>query len=550
MNVIFEGDTMKFKVMTSIILMCIISVCMSVSAASYSDVPADHWAVSVINEAAEKGIMQGRDDGTFGLGDTIKRSEFAAMLVRLMKWDKSKSDTPLFSDVQNNEWFFSDVNTLAEHNVYNEENFRPNDMITRREMAVMLVKALGYEPLAESEEENIFSDVSSDSGYICVANKLGIINGKSETIYDPEGSALREEGAAMMMRIYDKLALPLNEVHGFYAISSWSQRDIAAQMDTVSFGWSRLQYTDDNQVLLNQTSDGGNDWCIPDGAQDAIDYMKQNGVSINLAVTMTDTEDCNAILLNPDNRSEAINQILNAASDFNGVTIDFEGMKGLELKEGLNEFIKELKTALNDKQLYVAVHPVLKNSSEYFDAYDYKTLGEYADRIILMAHDYAANTLPDSLLNTDFIATPVTPFDEVYTALKAITNPISGVGDINKIQLAISTASTVAWNTEDKKIIDSTPLHPSIDTVQKRLAQEDTEITYSNTYKNPYAFYTTEDQQQILLWYEDSRSVKDKIDLAKMFGIRSISIWRIGEIANGSPEQYMDIWNTILSETL
>ena len=125
----------------------------------------------------------------------------------------------------------------------------------------------------------------------------------------------------------------------------------------------------------------------------------------------------------------------------------------------------------------------MKNSAEYFDAYDYKTLGEYADKIILMAHDYAAYTLPDNLLNTDFIATPVTPFDEVYTALKAITNAQTGVQDKSKIVFAVSTASTTAWNTTDKKITDGKSIHPALDTVEKRLAQSDTEITYSEKYK-------------------------------------------------------------------
>ena len=540
---------MKLKTLiNTIIVASVLTVSTVVSAADYADVPDEHWATAVINEAAEAGIMYGRDDGTFGLGDTVKRSEFAAMLVRLMKWDKSVSAISLFSDVQSDKWYFADINTLAGHNVFNEKEFRPNDNITRREMAVMLVKALGYSELAQSETSSVFNDVSTDEGYISVAYTLGIINGKSDTMFDPEGPALREEGAAMMMRMYNKYYSSLNEIHGFYAISSWGQKEMAAQMDSVSFGWSRLQYTDDNVVLLNQTSDGGNDWCVPDGSQNAIDYMRENGVSINLAVTMTDTEDCNVILLNSENRSEAIRQILSASDNFDGITIDFEGMKGTELKEGLNEFVKELKTMLGNKMLYIAVHPVLKHSNEYFDAYDYKTLGDYADRIILMAHDYAAYTLPDNLINTNFIATPVTPFDEVFTALKAITNPITGVSDKSKIQLAISTASTTAWNTTDKRITDNTAIHPSIDTVQKRLAQNDTEITYSQVYKNPYAFYNTESNQQILLWYEDSRSVKDKINLAKMFGIKSVSIWRIGTVANGNSEQYMDIWNTIISE--
>ena len=523
-------------------------MCPAVMAASYSDVPSEHWAVSVINQAADAGIMQGRDNGEFGLGDTIKRCEFAAMLVRMMKWDKSTAQVSAFTDANTNDWFYADVNTLAERNVYSESAFRPNDNITRREMAVMLVKALGYDELAKGETNTVFSDVTTDAGYIAVAYNLGIINGKSETVFDPEGSALREEGAAMMMRMYSKYYSSLEELHGFYAISSWGQKELAAQMDTVSFGWSRLQYTDDGNVLLNQTTQDGNDWYMPDGYQDAMDYVMYGGATINLAVTMTDTEDCKAILLNAENRAEAVNQLVIASANFNGVTVDFEGMKGNELKEGFNQFIIELKSALGNKKLYVAVHPVLKNSAEYFDAYDYKTLGEYADKIILMAHDYASYTLPDNLLNTTFIATPVTPFDEVYTALKAITNSQTGVQDKNKIVFAVSTANTSAWNTTDKKITDGKSIHPAMDKVEKRLAQPDTEITYSEKYKNPYAFYTTEDGHQILLWYEDIRSIKDKIKLSKMFGVNSLSVWRIGAIPNGATEQYMNVWDVIDSE--
>ena len=533
------------KKIAAAVLASALSVIACGSALGYSDVPDEHWSASVVEEARDAGIMQGRDDGTFGLGDTIKRSEFAAMLVRLMGWEKTVSDTTVFSDNENDKWYYDDINTLAEHGICDDQQFRPNDDITRREMAVMLVKALGYCSLAEQENDNRFQDVSEDAGYISVAYELGIINGKSDTTFDPEGLALREEGAAMMMRMYDKYYSKLNELHGFYAISSWGQKELAAQMDSVSFGWARLQYTDDNEVILNQTTSDGNDWYIPDGYTDAINYVKQGGASINLAVTMTDQGDAKSILTDPENRAEAEAQIIAASSDFDGVTIDFEGMNGDELKSSFTEFLKELRAKTDNKKIYVAVHPVLKNSTEYFNAYDYKSIGEYADKVILMAHDYAAYTLPDNLLNTSFIATPVTPFDEVYTALKYITDPDTGVTDTNKIMLALSTSSTAAWNTTDKKITDGESIHPSMDTLLSRLAQPDTEIIYSDTYKNPYAFYNTENGQQILIWYEDSRSVKDKLILARMFGINNISIWRIGAIPNGDASQYMDVWNTI-----
>lgn len=519
----------------------------SASALAYTDVPSGHWAESVINEASAAGIMQGRDNGEFGLGDSIKRSEFAAMLVRLMGWEKGTSITG-FSDVSQDSWYFGDVSALAAHGAVSGGMFRPEDDITRREIAVMLIKALGYDNIAAAQDRSSFSDVSSDSGYIETARDLGIINGKTDTQFDPDGFALREEGAAMMMRLYTKYYSRLSEIHGFYAISSWGQRELAAQMDSVSFGWSRLEYTDSGEVDLNTTTDNGNVWYIPDGWEDAVSYIKDSGAVENFAVTMTDQDDSRAILLNAENRSAAISALTDAADGFDGITIDFEGMKGEELKNGLNEFMRELRSALGDKQLYIAVHPVLKNSSEYYDAYDYRTLGEYADRVILMAHDYAAYTMPDSLLNTDFISTPVTPFDEIYYALREITDPQTGVADTAKIQLALSLPSNAAWETENGRITNPQSIHPATDTVMKRLAQSDTEINYSDTYRDPYAWYSTEDGQRILIWYEDSRSVRDKIKLARMFGINSISIWRIGEIQNGSADIYMDVWDTILSE--
>ncbi len=522
----------------SIFLLLAICLPMCSLGAGYTDVPANSWAIADINAANEAGLMQGRGGNIFGYGDKIMRSEFAAMLTRLMGWQTESGETSLFADVKSAQWYTGYINTLHTHGVENGKNFRPDDYITRREMAVMLVKALGYDNLAQSEKSNPFSDVTADKGYIAVAYNLGIINGTGGDKFDPNGSATREQGAAMMMRVHRKYYSKINEIHGFYAISSWNQRDIAASMDEVSFGWARLEY--DNGVSLNQTSKNGNDWKIPSGYEDALKLMRDNNTAINLAVTMTNQEHCKAILTDEANRLDAVKQIVSAAKEFDGVTIDFEGMKGSELKDGLTAFMAELKTALGGKKLNIAVHPVL-SEGEYFNAYDYGKLGDIADKIILMAHDYAPNNLPSNLLNTDFIATPVTPFGEVYHALKAITDEV----DSDKITLALSVTNTAAWNTRNKRITDGKVIHPSVDTIEKRLAQTNTEIIYSDTYRNPYAWYTTESGQQILLWYEDARSINDKIELAKMFGINDISIWRIGAIPDGSADVHMNIWETI-----
>ena len=522
----------------SIFLLLAMMIPMCSLGAGYTDVPANSWAKADIAAAGEAKIMEGRGNGIFGYGDKIMRSEFAAMLTRLMGWSAEKGETSRFADVKPAQWYTGYINTLYTHGVENGKNFRPDAYITRREMAVMLVKALGYDNLAKSEKTSPFSDVTADKGYISVAYNLGIINGTGGDKFDPEGSATREQGAAMMMRVHRKYYAKIDEIHGFYAISSWNQREIAASMDEVSFGWARLEY--DNGVSLNQTSKNGNDWKIPQGYGDALKLMRDSNTAINLAVTMTDQSHCKAILLDEANRLDAVRQIVSAAKEFDGVTIDFEGMKGDELKDGLTTFMEDLRAALGGKRLNIAVHPVL-SEGEYFNAYDYGKLGEICHKIILMAHDYAPNNLPSNLMNTDFIATPVTPFGEVYHGLKRITDEV----DSDKITLALSVTNTAAWNARNKRITEGKVIHPSMETVAQRLSQADTEVIYSDTYRNPYAWYNTEGGQQILLWYEDARSIADKIELAKMFGITDISVWRIGAIPNGSADTYMNIWDTI-----
>lgn len=50
---------------------------------SYSDVPADHWAVEYINILAYNNIASGYEDGSFGLNDKLTEKQFQKILDRL-----------------------------------------------------------------------------------------------------------------------------------------------------------------------------------------------------------------------------------------------------------------------------------------------------------------------------------------------------------------------------------------------------------------------------------------------------------------------------------
>ncbi len=527
-------------------------------AQEYSDVPSSHWAYSEIQKAGSIGFMSGMGDGTFGLGQNVTRGQFVSMLVRMFGWSPSVGSS--FADISQSDWYYSDVLTASYMGVLDtsETYFRPNDNITREEIAVMLIRALGYGELAEtlSGDATPFSDVTDNKGYINLAYDFGIISGKGGSVFDPDGTALREEAAAMMIRCYDKYNSYVDFVHGFYAFSSYSQKDMAAEMDAVSFGWSRMEYSDKDGVVVNTTAQNDNEWNVPEGYTDIVEYLKDNNVKTNLNIYMSASESDAAeiILGSAENRTAAVDAIIEELTvdyrqlgynPYSGVTIDFENLRGSAMRDNFTSFLRELDAQLDSigKSLYVAVQPAMRSGS-YFDGYDFRAIGDICDKIIVMAYDYYAKTITSDIMQSGFTTTPVTPFDEVYYALKTITDPNTGVTDKSKVILGMS-MSNVGWSVVDGVIVNSTGKTYTYDEIANMI-NSGAEVKYSDKYKNPYIVYDDGSEKQIV-WYEDKRSVEDKIKLAEMFGIDGISIWRIGLIPEEGGD--LNVWSGITELT-
>ena len=540
---------MKKRLLSLILVLSVLIASIPASAAMtgtvFDDVPSGDWAENAIMQAMDLGIINGYPNGLFGYGDSVSRAEFAAMLVRLFGWEPIVPATPTFSDVGMAKWFYAEVETIAAHGaVPTGSDFRPNESITREEMAMMLVGALGYDGLASSVSGSSlpFTDVQKNTGYIAIAFDFGIINGTSTTKFTPSGLATREQAAAMMMRLYEKYSAGTGWLHAFYALSSYSQKEYITELDAVSFGWSRMEYTQDGGPELNTTPDGGNEFHVPSGADEVMTLAAASGVTANLNIYMSTaqtlhlsdgavTDACREVLLDKDRRTAAIGQIITTLSEggYSGVTIDFEGLRGAELKAGFNAFIKELaaRTDVLGLFLYVCVNPATSDGI-YYDGYDYRTLGQYADKVILMAHDYEVKSLSIAEMASGFTTTPVTPIAEVYTALRAVTDPASGVQDLSKVALALS-FNSCGWTLQNGTVIESLPMRPLPSRIYTRLCDPATTMNYSETYQNPYiTYYDESDNTDNIVWYEDARSVRAKLELARMFGVNGVSVWRLG----------------------
>lgn len=526
----------------------------------YLDVPENSWATVPVYAAKDFNIMEGTGDNLFGFGKTIKKSEFVTIINKMFKWELITPETSSFSDVSKNAWYYPYIETALKHNVFDKtELFEPQKEITREEMAVMLVRALGYSEIAKNAEGDftVFNDITSNIGYINVAYDIGMTKGTSSTTFSPKQTAKREEAATMMVNIYKKFTKETDWINGFYAFSSYAGRDAARSMDTVSFGWSKMCWNEENGAYLNTGSLEGNTWKIPESYEMITSYLEDSGAEMKLSVYMdttkmileedgTNTNTLNKILLNKNSRTQAVRAITEeltkiydaiGKNPYSGVTIDFEGLKNESVKEGFNEFLKELSGALKPlgKTLYVTVQPVL-HSGTYFDGFDYKTIGAIADKVILMAHDYNTTSLNGFEGTTYYRTTALTPISDVYYSIKAITDKDTGVEDLSKIAIALS-FSSIGWKISDNEtLISGTPVNPSVETIYNRLNDRNTKMGYSEIYENPYITYKTKEGENIFLWYEDERSADAKIKLAKLFGITGVSVWRIGNIPNYQDE--------------
>ena len=550
------------------------------STMGFVDVPKGHFFEEYINKLQELNITNGIGKGAFGFNKEITRAEFLTFLVRLQ--GQALDSTPnneMFKDIKN-DWFYPYANMGIKNKIvvksdYADGNFYPGKPITREEMAVMIVRALNYDTLAFSlnSQGTQFTDVKQRIGYIQLAKDLGIINGRSGTIFDPTAKATKQEAAAMLIRMYNNNNHKLDTLNAFYAIDSYKQVDKVSSFDSISYGWSRLDYNETSGMVEMTTAKktGGHPFYVPADFQLAVNGADANGVAKYLMIFGSNEDKVTVngaavgivsqLLSSDASMQKLISNIIETVSNpnspyysaqFDGVVVDFEALRDNGTDK--QNFIK-LLTALDDqleqnnKKLVVAINPPAEAGRQYYNGYDFASIGQLSDYVILMAHDYDTKQIKDFEMPLFKGETPLAPIKEIYTALKNVMNGGAGVPK-EKLLLQIS-FSTAQWQFKDGAVINKSPYTPDYGKVISRMKDANTAVkamNFADLYKSPYFSFETEGIRNTI-WYEDERSVNAKIQMAKMFGIKGLSFWRLGTIpdyAGTENDAYnLDIWSVI-----
>lgn len=175
---------------------------------SFRDIE-NHWASLFINALAQRRILNGYLDGTFRPDNPVSRGEFAAMMGAIINLPV-KREYIAFKDIPDNYWARNAIRRIYETGVmtgYPDQTFRPNDRVSRADVLVVMINALGiasqFSPELVGRLAQIYEDAANIPSYainsIAIASGNGlVVNYPNIKLLNPQTGATRGDVAVMM----------------------------------------------------------------------------------------------------------------------------------------------------------------------------------------------------------------------------------------------------------------------------------------------------------------------------------------------------------------
>lgn len=171
---------------------------------TFSDME-NHWAAENVKRAVKLGFVNGKSEDEFAPDEKITRAEFAAIVARILNLEKKSAK---YLDISEDMWYNEYVGAVSEAGYMSgfDGYFRPDDNITREEMCQVIFNITG-DSQKEDEEMPEFSDKDEISKWaenaVKSAYKLGLMTGRDDGRFSPKESSTRAEAISAILRLYD-----------------------------------------------------------------------------------------------------------------------------------------------------------------------------------------------------------------------------------------------------------------------------------------------------------------------------------------------------------
>lgn len=172
---------------------------------NFSDFEPSRWSTPYVSALINRNIFRGYEDNNFRPQQGITREELAVVLVRALGLESrlENLEDPAFADMDDfGDWSKKAIALLTQMQIlrgYEDGTFKPKNVISRQELAVILARALSKEAGDVSVD---FADKGSIASWaeneIKKVYALGIIRGYEDKTFQPGSSVTREEVAAML----------------------------------------------------------------------------------------------------------------------------------------------------------------------------------------------------------------------------------------------------------------------------------------------------------------------------------------------------------------
>lgn len=151
--------------------------------AAYSDVTAGTVVSEAVGILSNLGILTGFEDGTFKPDETVTRAQMAAIICRTLGYEdqaQSSMGTTVFNDVAADHWASGYINVAQAQQIingYGDGNYGPEDLVTYEQAVKMIVSALGYDLAAQAKG-------GYPTGYLAIASAEGITKNANGRVGD------------------------------------------------------------------------------------------------------------------------------------------------------------------------------------------------------------------------------------------------------------------------------------------------------------------------------------------------------------------------------
>lgn len=221
------------------------------------------------------------------------------------------------------------------------------------------------------------------------------------------------------------------------------------------------------------------------------------------------------VLDNDNNRNDFIQNLRNEMNQFNydGINIDMENLY-LTDRDSFSQLIKKLSDALHRDGKAVTVSVPANTGDSRANPwslwFDYEKIGQYSDGLMIMTYDeHSPRTKPGSTASANWTEA---------TILYALKHEVPQ----SKILLGIA---GYGWDWDIKA---GEAKYSSYKELMGQKTKYKAKVLWDSHSQTPHFSYVDEEHHSHQAWFENSRSLRFKLNLVEKYNLRGIGIWRLG----------------------